>query len=109
MGCSVGAVLETTLGSKLGLIDGTMLGPTLGLFFVGSSVGVALGASDGAQLEGATVGAALGITDGAQLSFSEHSVSTGWRGVITLSMALPKFILMVGHLLNEDRLQYYQY
>jgi hypothetical protein len=87
-----------------------MLGPKLGLF-VGSSVGVALGASDGAhrQLEGATLGAALGIADGAQLSFSEHAVSTGWRGIITLSMALPKFILMVEHLLNEDRLQYYQY
>ena len=84
-----------------------MLGPKLGLF-VGASFGVALSTPDGAQLEGATVGAALGITDGAQLGFSEHAVSTGWCGIITLAMALPKFILMV-HLLNEDRLQYYQY
>ena len=75
---------------------------------MGASVGVALGTPDGAQLEGATVGAALGIADGAQLGFSEHAVSTGRRGIITLAMALPKFILMK-HLLNEDRLQYYQY
>ncbi len=85
-----------------------MLGPKLGLF-VGASVGVALGTPDGAQLEGATVGAALGIANGAQLGFSEHAVSTGRRGIITLAMALPKFILMK-HLLNDDsRLQYYQY
>ena len=75
---------------------------------MGASVGVALGTPDGAQLEEATVGAALGIADGAQLGFSEHAVSTGRRGIITLAMALPKFILME-HLLNEDRLQYYQY
>ena len=69
---------------------------------------VLLGTPDGAHLEGATVGAALGIADGAQLGFSEHAVSTGRRGIITLAMALPKFILME-HLLNEDILQYCQY
>ena len=49
---------------------------------------VLLGTPDGAHLEGATVGAALGIADGAQLGFSEHAVSTGRRGIITLAMAL---------------------
>ena len=60
-----------------------MLGPKLGLF-VGASVGVA----GHPHLEGATVEAALGIADGAQLGFSEHAVSTGRRGIITLAMAL---------------------
>jgi hypothetical protein len=69
---------------------------------VGALVDIVLGigTSDNAPLEEAAVGA--------QLGFSEHAVSTGRRGIITLAMALPKFILME-HLLNEDRLQYYQY
>jgi hypothetical protein len=84
--------LGDTLGALIGDADGSQLGTALG-FQDGWQLG-------DAQLEEATVGA--------QLGFSEHAVSTGRRGIITLAMALPKFILME-HLLNEDRLQYYQY
>ena len=42
--------METRWENWFGLIDGTMLGPKLGLF-VGASVGFALCASDGAPLQ----------------------------------------------------------